>query len=295
LTRKNQDLGTANLVYHRVDSLYELFHENTKIRPSNEALVGLRISNVLRNPALVQMMSHGYNQFPQFPRIHLSREILPTQCSLDEAIRRRRSIRDFSQEPLSLEGLNQLLFLTYGVTGGYQYDGDKVQEVRAAPSGGALYPIELYAIVQNVDGLEPGVYHYLPPAHALEQMPDHPDLVEKVQTLSHYKDTLSGAAVIFVLTAVFDRNTFKYGDRGYRIILLDAGHIAQNLLLVAAATGLGAVPLAGFRDDQLSSLVSADGVNEAAVYLIAVGHPTEEAAAIADRQRQFHSKGEEPK
>lgn len=285
MSAKKLDTGSANRIQQSLDSLYELFHENTKIHPSNEAQLGIRIGAILRSPDMKAMMAKGYNQFPHLPRVELPREVPPTGCSLEEAIRQRRSVRDFAAEPLDLQALNQLLALSYGITGAFEFGGGNIQQVRAAPSAGGLYPIELYILVERVTDLEPGVYHYNVPDHALERMPDPPDLAGRVETVSHYKSILTGAAALFVLTAVFDRNTFKYGDRGYRFILLDAGHLAQNLLLVSAALGLGAVPIGGFRDDQLSRLVGADGVNEAALYLIPVGHPTPQAAATGNRQR----------
>ncbi len=290
MTRENQDIGSAHLIRHRLDSLYEVFHENTKIRRTNEALLGLRISK-LRKPAMVAMMSKGYNYFPQLQRVELPREVPPTRCSLEEAIWRRRSVRDFTGEPLTLGELSQLLLLTYGVTGAYEFAGGNIQQVRAAPSGGALYPVELYVIAQQTADLPVGAYHYCVSDHALERLPDPANLAQEIETLSHYKNILVNASALFVFTAVFARNTFKYGDRGYRFILLDAGHAAQNLLLVTAALDLGAVALGGFRDDQLSAMVGADGVNEAAVYLVAVGRPTREAMEIAQRQRQFLEKG----
>ena len=168
--------------------------------------------------------------------------------------------------------MSQLLHLSYGVTGSWEFS-EGIQQVRAAPSAGGLYPLELYLIARNVDGLPQGGYHYNVPDHALERLPGPDDLTAAMAEVSHYEATLAGAAALFVVTGVFDRTTFKYGDRGYRFVLLDAGHMAQNMLLTATASGLGAAPFGGFRDDALSRLVGADGVNEAALYLICVGHP----------------------
>lgn len=271
------------LTERRVDTLYELFHENTKIHPANESWLERRISALLGDPDTVVMLTKGYHRFPQLERVELPRDLPPVEGSLESAIRRRRSARDFADSPLTIDELSQILSLTYGVTGAFEVADDAVQLLRAAPSAGALYPIELYVIVQRVTDLQPGVYHYNVPDHALERMPDPPDLTTGIRTLGYYEQTLAGASVLVVLTAVFERTTFKYGDRGYRFALLDAGHVAQNLLLVAATTSLGAVPIGGFRDDQLSELVGADGVNEAAVYVIAVGRPATPVAASANR------------
>ena len=265
------NIDGVHMNQHRLDKLYELFHENTKLSLTTESMFAKRIETVLRNPVMVEMLCKGYNQFPHLPRIELSRNVPSMECRLDEAILRRRSVRDFTGKPLTLTELNQLLFLSYGIT--KPQCEDNIQEFRAAPSAGGLYPIELYIVVRQVTGLEQGIYHYNVPDHALEKMPKSLNFDKSLKAVSSYESILSNASVLFVLTAVFERSTVKYGDRGYRFIHLDAGHIAQNILLITAAINLGAVPLGGFRDDQLSMMVGGDGINEAPVYLIAVGQP----------------------
>ncbi len=272
MVNNKYDMGATQVVTHREDQLFEIFHENTKLSKHNEHKTGRQVRMILTNPNLLAMLSRGHLRFDHLPRIPLTREFPPTECSLEDAIQRRRSLREYTKEPLALEQVSQLLHLSYGVTGSWEFS-EGIQRVRAAPSAGGLYPLEIYLIAQNVDGLQPGVYHYNVPDHALERLPGPQDLTAAMAEVSHYEETLAGAAALFVITGVFDRSTFKYGDRGYRFVWLDAGHMAQNMLLSATAMRLGAAPLGGFRDDPLSRLVGADGVNEAALYMVCVGHP----------------------
>lgn len=272
MVNNKYDMGATQVVTHREDQLFEIFHENTKLSQHNEHKTGRQVRTILSNPNLLAMLSKGHFRFSHLPTIPLPREFPPTGCSLEEAIQRRRSLREYTSEPLSLEQVSQLLHLSYGVTGSWEFS-EGIQRVRAAPSAGGLFPLELYLIAQNVDGLPVGIYHYNVPDHALERLPGPDDIRAAMAAVSHYEATLANASALIVVTAVFDRTTFKYGDRGYRLVLLDAGHMAQNLLLAATAMQLGAVPFGGFRDDPLSRLVGADGVNEASLYLICVGHP----------------------
>lgn len=184
---------------------------------------------------------------------------------METAIDKRRSERAYTGEPISLEELSSLLHYAAGVTG-------RVGNfpLRAAPSAGALYPIEIYPIVNNITGLEKGIYHYDPRDHSLEVL-DLGDYRSKVAKASLEQDFLSQANVVLALTAVFERTQWKYGARGYRYIYLDAGHIAQNIYLEATSLGLGACDVGAFFDDEVNKLLKIDGVEEFAVLLVSVG------------------------
>jgi SagB-type dehydrogenase family enzyme len=185
----------------------------------------------------------------------------------------RRSIRRFDGQPLSLRELTQLLYFSAGVTGWLDpSEPGLVQPVRAAPSGGALYPIEVYAAVIAVEGLERGLYHYAVDRKGLELL-QLGNPVERLSEATSDFATISRAAVVFVLTGMFGRSHFKYGERAYRFALLEAGHICQNVLLEATALKLGAVAIGGFIDDKINEILDLDGIDEAATYLIAVGRP----------------------
>jgi SagB-type dehydrogenase family enzyme len=147
---------------------------------------------------------------------------------------------------------------------------DQRRSFRAAPSAGALYPIETYAVVHNVSGLEPGLYHYAVTDHALEQLRTG-NLRTQLLLAGIGQDTLAQAQVCLALAATFQRTRWRYHERTYRYVLLEAGHIGQNLYMAATSMGLGACAVGAFLDDQINDLLGLDGVQEAALYLISLG------------------------
>lgn len=198
----------------------------------------------------------------------------PLDLRLDEALRARVSCRRFRPDPVPLDRLGRLLSAGYGVA---QRSGPVMQD-RPVPSGGGLYPLELSLLVRAVDGLEPGVYHYVPAAHGLEQV----RAVELPQVFLGYlfmgQPWVAEAALIVVISFAGGRSLPKYGDRGYRYALLEAGHLMQNLNLAAAGLGLGVVNLGGFYDDELASLAGIDIEQEIPLYCAALGVPDAEAS-----------------
>jgi len=184
---------------------------------------------------------------------------------LEEAIKKRRSIRSYSKKTLTLPQLSQLLFAAQGVTGSH-YGHD----VRTAPSAGALYPMEVYLVVNNVEGLSRGIYHYTIQGHALELLKEG-DFRKEITNAGLWQDMLGEAQVTFVFSAVFERTRKKYGDRSPRYIFMEAGHISQNISLQAVSLGLGSVCVGAFYDDQVNRLIGLDGATESAIYLQAVG------------------------
>jgi SagB-type dehydrogenase family enzyme len=183
--------------------------------------------------------------------------------SLEETIQRRRSIRNYTPQPLSQEELSRLLHAAQGIT-------DQYRGFRAAPSAGALYPIETYAVVHEVAGLEPGLYHYAVAGHALEQLRIG-NLRAELLVAGIAQEMLAQAQACLVFSAVFQRARWKYRERTYRYALLEAGHIGQNLYLAATSMGLGACAAGAFLDDELNKLLGLDGEEEAALYMISVG------------------------
>jgi SagB-type dehydrogenase family enzyme len=187
---------------------------------------------------------------------------------VEEAIKKRRSIRSYSKTPLTLAQLSQLLFSAQGITGSsYGHD------LRAAPSAGALFPIEVYVVINNVEDLSRGMYHYKIKEHALELLKEG-DFRKEITQAGLGQDVLGEAQVTFILSAVFERTQSKYGNRGLRYIYMEAGHISQNISLQAVSLGLGSVSVAAFYDEQVNRLINADGTVESAVYLQAVGTPS---------------------
>jgi len=184
-----------------------------------------------------------------------------------EAVGRRRSVRDFRRSPVSTEDLSQLLWASQGVT---KVMGEYA--LRSAPSAGALYPVETYLSVQMVEGIEPGIYHYGVRDHELELLQPG-DFRAEVAKAALDQGFLAEAAVVFAWTAVFARSKWKYKERAYRYVYLDAGHIAQSVALAAVALGLGSCQIAALYDDEVNAILGVDGKEESVVYMTALGRP----------------------
>ena len=159
-----------------------------------------------------------------------------------------------------------MLFLTGGITADLHGNAR-----RAAPSSGALYPIELYPVVHRVEGIEPGVYHYDYREHALEQVRAG-DFREPIVQQGIAQEFLGQCGVVLFVTMILQRMRPKYQDRSYRYGLIEAGHVGENAYLAATSMGLGACGVGAFMDDQLNAILGVDGVEEAAVYLLALGN-----------------------
>lgn len=183
--------------------------------------------------------------------------------SVEEAVDKRRSVREYSGEPLTMDQLSLLLHSAYGIT-------EPLYPLRASPSAGALYPLEVYPVVNRVTGLGSGVYHYRPRDHSLDLVKEG-DFRSALLVGTGGQDMVLKASVMLVITAVFQRTQWKYQDRAYRYILLDAGHLGENLYLSATSMGLGPCGIGAFLDDEVNQMVGIDGGEEAAVYLISVG------------------------
>lgn len=191
---------------------------------------------------------------------------------LDEALLGRVSCRRFRVDAVPLAVLSALLSAGYGSE---SRSGPVLQD-RPVPSGGGLYPLELSLLVRAVDGLLPGVYHYVPAARGLELV----RAVELPRAFITYlfmgQPWVAEAALVAVISFVGGRSLTKYGDRGYRYALLEAGHVMQNLNLAASALGLGCVNLGGFYDDELATLAGIDIEQEIPLYCSAIGVPDAE-------------------
>ncbi|MFQ6133325.1 MAG: SagB/ThcOx family dehydrogenase [Armatimonadota bacterium] len=186
--------------------------------------------------------------------------------ALWQVIARRRSERDYRAEPLALDQLSQLLWATQGITG--RIEG---YELRASPSAGALYPCETYLVVNRVSGLRAGLYHYVVPDHALERLKEA-DLAHGIADACWGQQMCARAGAVFVWSAVIERCRWKYGERAFRYIYLDAGHIGAQLHLACVALGLGCCAIGAFNDDKVNELVGLDGEEEFAIYLSSVGN-----------------------
>ena len=182
-----------------------------------------------------------------------------------EVLRKRRSSRDYRQEPLSLQELANLLWATQGVT-----IKAPAPWFRTAPSAGALHPIDTYLVINRVKDLEAGIYRLKVEDFVLEfKKPG--DFSVRIAEAALDQDLARHAAVVFVWVAVIQRSRQKYRQRAYRYIYLDSGHLAQNLYLAATAMNLGCCAIAAFYDEEVNQIVGADGAEETTVYLATIG------------------------
>lgn len=247
------------------DDPAELFHEASKAYPRLVAAQTKGIALLAAREDLRITASRSVRRNPELRWRELPPP-LPLPMTLEQALRARRSHRDFADSPVSLQELSTLLHVGYGVTFGAR-DG---QEFRSVPSGGALYPLELYVAAAAVEGIERGIHHYDPLRGSIGLLQGE-DGLDRLRAASVYPEVTDAAAVTVLVAGVFWRSRFKYGLRGYRFALLEAGHVVQNLLLAATALGLGSVPLGGYYDRRVDELLQLDGVNDSTIYAACVG------------------------
>ena len=188
---------------------------------------------------------------------------LDSSVSLEKVLYARRSIREFTTQPLELSQVSQLAWAAQGLTGPEAH--------RTAPSAGGLYALELYIIAGKVNGLPAGVYRYDLLTHELVSLLTA-DMRLELSRAALDQTSITQAAAIFAISAVYERISSKYGDRGIRYAHMEAGHAAQNLLLQAVALGLGAVLVGAFNDGKVKRLLNLSK-QETPLYLIPVGKP----------------------
>ncbi len=184
-----------------------------------------------------------------------------SQVSVEEAILNRRSIRNYLNKPIDLSELSQLLWSVQGIT-------DKERNFRTVPSAGALYPLEIFAVVGKVFSLQEGIYRYLPFSHEIVKMKNG-DFRSALSFAALDQSCVKNGAVDIVISGVYDRITKKYGERGIRYTYMEAGHAAQNVYLQAEALGLGTVVVGAFWDDKVKELL--DLKEEVPLYIMPVG------------------------
>lgn len=196
-------------------------------------------------------------------RIELPECSLSTTLGLEQAILERRSRRRFTSEPLPLAQLSHLLRCSVGIT-------DRDRGLRAAPSAGATFPLEVYPVINAVEGMAPGVYRYLVEGHALELVRAG-DFRSQMSGAALGEQMMRSASVVLALAAVFQRTELHYGQRAQRYIHFEAGHAAQNVYLVATSLGLGSCAVGAFYDDEFNAVLGLDGRQESVLYIMVVG------------------------
>lgn len=187
--------------------------------------------------------------------------------NLREVIEDRVTVRNYSDDPLSLAELSYLLWCTQGI----KMDVEPVGLKRTVPSGGARHPFETILLINNVEGAPPGLYRYLASAHKLVTLSLAEDLAERVTHACHAQNHVRASAATFIWVAVPERTTWRYSARGYRYMIMDSGHICQNLYLAAWGIGCGVCAIGAFFDDEFNALLDLDGESQFVLYAGTVG------------------------
>lgn len=207
-----------------------------------------------------------YKSYENSPKIKLP-EAASLDTSLGQTIKERKSIRDFVRRPLETDKLAALLLAADGITGA----GNGFAR-RSAPSGGALYPIEIYIIADSVRSLAKGIYHFQVSDSSLEMISEG-DFNDVIHRAANNQEAVGKSPLTLILTARFERSTEKYADRGYRYTYMESGAICQNIYLAATALSLGTVAVGAFNDDAVNEMLGIDGREEAALLIMPVGFP----------------------
>jgi len=257
------------------DLVWELFHENSKTSMvERHPVFGTHPSDAM----IVRMMRllRTVKPYTDRPKVPLPVSFPASTRSFDDVLLRRTSARGFGTGSVPFASLVKGLVLAYGVTRSNE-NNDYPRPFRAVPSGGALYPLEVYLHAARVDGLAPGLYHFDPEDRSLDVL-GLGDATDEMASFMVQADLFRQAAATVLVTAVFIRSVFKYGDRGYRFILLEAGHLAQNMLLTWEEAGLAGVSIGGYLDRLADRYLRLDGLNESVVYMLHAGPPAPEPA-----------------
>lgn len=237
------------------ETIGERFHRETK-HTWGQILKDLLTPKPVKPP--------DFKEYPDKPKIKLPSPDFKG-ITFEDALIKRRSIREYSKKAISMKELSQLLFSAQGVTG-------KIYGtyLRTAPSAGALYPFEVYIVANNIEKLKQGIYHYCIRDHAIVLIKEG-DFRRELLKASIDQEMVRDAGVVFLLSAIFDRVRSKYGERGYRYVYMEAGHISQNLYLQATSLGLGSTVIGAFFDDSINKLIGVDGVKESVIAIHTIG------------------------
>ena len=210
-----------------------------------------------------------FKEYPRMPKILLPKPV-KLDFSLGEAVTKRRSERGFNNEPVELKNLSQLLFYSAGIIEKREDNWNKTR--RAYASAGARYPLEIYLFVlRGNEEIKEGIYHYNVKEHLLEKLIET-NLRKKIYSEIIWQEMVLKAPVLLIISAIFERNMMKYKERGYRYILLEAGHLGQNIYLVSTALGLKCCAIGGFDEDKFHQLLDIDGEEEGVLYVFALGY-----------------------
>jgi SagB-type dehydrogenase family enzyme len=219
---------------------------------------GIGVSFMLLQPTGDE---HEPNE-PMNEKIKLPEPKYDNNTSVEQALLERRSVREYKDEPLTLNEVSQLLWAAQGIT-------NSRRGFRAAPSAGALYPLDVYIVIGDVEGVTNGVYKYKPHQHELVKVRNG-NVRNELTIAAHGQTCVGESAIVIVFSAVYERTTQKYGNRGIRYVHMEAGHAAQNVFLQAVSLDLGMVVVGAFKDEEVRKILNMSD-NEQPLYILPVG------------------------
>lgn len=232
-------------------SLSEAFNNKTKIKKFD-------IDENFEYPLSWKIIH--FKEYPRFKKQKLQINNIKN-ADIQKLLKQRSSKREFSKKSLSFSEVSNILYWSAGM---------KKDFTRFYPSAGGRYPIEVYIINLNVESLERGIYHFNVKKNLLELILKG-NFKDEAVRLAGNQEWVKDCGIVVLMSAVFGRTKIKYGKRGYRYVLMEAGHLAQNLYLVSEALKLGCCAIGGFLDDEMNKLLDIDGKKESVVYLCGIG------------------------
>lgn len=242
-----------------MDGIGKEFMEKTKYQNMSESMQ----RRGLTQPPLEYM----YDSSRELIKLPAANELPQFPIDLKIAVEQRKTLRNYQPIALTLAEMTYLLWFTQGVK---EINNNKITK-RTVPSAGARHAFETYLLINRVDGISPGLYRYLALEHALLPLSFGQEITQSVTAACLEQQQISSSAITFIWVAIKDRMYWRYGERGYRYLHLDAGHVCQNLCLGAEAIGSGVCAIAAFDDDQLNTVLELDGENRFVIYLGSVG------------------------
>jgi len=248
----------------------EVFHETTKLKSFHEKLLGRRIGVYLTDKRAIEETAANYKVYSEAEKLRLPPPA-PIEQSFTEILANRTSCRSFSGETLTLAQVSQILSAVranrVGQTGA---EGINIW-FRPFPSGGGLYPTEVYVAARNVEGLENGIYHYDGRAHELSCVASSVPFSSLAAAMSDEDGLTLGAGLIIFVSVLLERTVVKYSYRGYRFAMMEAGMVPLMINLAATGIGLDCLHWGGFLDDKVNRLIGLNGFSESVVSSLIIG------------------------
>lgn len=245
------------------DDPSENWFEATKIYRNSMAWDAPGVAELSRSKTLQKIATHASKRFDNLPLIKLPPP-LKVSMSLDDVINKRISAENFNGGSVTFEQISTILQKSYGLV--ERPEGPR----RPIPSGGALYPLDLFIIVNNVEGLKKGIYHFDPHRRGVVKLQNFSE--KEFGEILLQEENVKNFSFAVVVSASFWRSRFKYGHRSYRFTFIEAGHVMQNMIMLSTAQNIKSRPYGGFIDDELMNMIGIyNGVDDAPLYILVAG------------------------